>query len=342
LKIQIKKSEFQTLAKRILETLGIKSEHAALVADSLLDAEIRGVESHGLTRLTAYAERIRKGFVTLRPEIKIERKGCILKIDGNNGLGQIVSMEALRQSMETADQYGCAMAAIHNSNHFGTAGYFTRYAAEKGYIAYIASNAGPTMPPFGGIEPLLGTNPFSVSFPADGYDVFTIDIAMSAVAKGKIRIYEKQGKEIPLGWAMDIEGRDTTDPVAAIAGGLLPMGGHKGYGLAMVVDMLCGILSGANLSCETESVVKVTGPAGLGHFICLMRIDSFMDPAAFKARAKAWFDRLKTSPKRAGVEEIFIPGEIENRLMASSGDTIHVLDKTWQGILDLAKSLNIE
>ena len=228
---------------------------------------------------------------------------------------------------------GFALASIGNSNHHGTLGYYTRLAAKEGFIAILASNASASMPPYGSIENILGTNPFAVSFPAGKYENFTIDVAMTTVARGKIRMYEKKGKEIPLGWAMDAEGNDTTNPTAAMAGGLLPMGDHKGYGLAVVVDMLCGILTGSNLSFEIETMFKTTRNANIGHFMMLLDISRFIPLEAFEKRVEQWFDKMKAAKLRPGFEEVIIPGEPENKRNAAKSETIEVLDKTVESIM---------
>ncbi len=326
----------------VLQGAGINPADAEFVADSLIDAEIRGVESHGLMRLESYIERINKKLINVHPNISVvNENGSIIQVNGDNGLGQVITKKALDICMERADESAIAFATIKNTNHFGTAGYYSRLAACKGYIAFAASNASPTMPPFGGIDPLLGTNPFAVSFPAGKYNNFTLDIAMSAVAKGKIRLYEKEGKEIPLGWAMDSLGNDTANPTEAINGGLLPMGGYKGYGLAMIVDLLCGLISGAKLSFETESMFASDSISGIGHFLGVIKIDKLMPIDIFEQKVENWFETLKGSKTRPGVTEIFIPGEIENQKKKNVGESILVLDKTLDAISNLYNKISL-
>lgn len=335
MRTKIKNEEISALSREILEKAGLPAGQAAIVTDSLLDAEIRGIETHGFIRLPAYIERIRGGFIAPDPEITISGAGCVLKVDGGYGLGQVTMREVIDKAMAVADRFGCAIAVIGNSNNFGAAGYFTRYAAEKGYIAYVTSNGGPVMVPFGGKKPMLGTDPFAVSFPAGKYKTFTLDVAVSAVAQGKIRVAEQTGKTIPTGWALDAFGKDTTDPVAALAGAMLPMAGHKGYGMAMIADMLCGLLSGAKVSCEAATMFDKAEKSGIGHFLCLMRVDAFLDAKAFTERVEGWFDRMKDTPKQDGVAEIFIPGEIENKLAETNDGTIEILTKTYEILKNL-------
>jgi len=324
--------EVNNLITEKLEQIGVPEVDALLVADTLLDAEIRGVTSHGLMRLPSYQQRLELRLIEPNPQISIKTEGNVLRVDGGNGLGQVVTRTALDAAMQLAHKKGSAIALVKNSNHFGTAGYYSRIAANRGFGAFVATNASPVMPPFGGLDNMLGTNPFAYSFPAGKYRDFTLDIAMSAVAKGKVRMYAKEGKPIPQGWAMTSDGKDTTDANEAINGVLLPMGGHKGYGLAMVVDFLCGMLTGAKLSCETESLFGSGQVAGIGHFIAVVDIGKISNLDEFKLRTETWLDAMKASRKREGTNEIYIPGEIENLKFTSANGVVEVLDDTLRAI----------
>lgn len=172
----------------------------------------------------------------------------MLVIDADNGMGQIAAENAMKICMKRSDEYGISLAMVNNSNHFGAAGYYTRKAAQRGYLGFIASNGGPKMAPWCGMTPLLGTNPISVSFPAGKDDNFTLDMVMSSVSKGKIIMSDSEGRKIPFGWAIDKDGNDTEDPKEALNGTILPFGGYKGYGIAMIIDMLCANLGLSNFS----------------------------------------------------------------------------------------------
>ena len=214
-KVEVARSE---LTERVVETftrLDVPQEDAALTADSLLDAEICGVESHGLMRVPVYARRLRAGLIAARPDIRIESSGAVLRVDGGNGLGQVVAHRTMEACIRQAREQGSCFAAVSHSNHFGTAGYYTRMAARAQMLGFACTSAGPTVVPFGGRQCLLGTDPFSVAFPADGGPDFTLDVAVSTVAKGKIRIYAREGRPIPGDWAIDRDGHPTTDPNAA-------------------------------------------------------------------------------------------------------------------------------
>lgn len=307
-------------AEKILEALGVTHEDAAKTIDVLVDADMRGIESHGLVRLKLYVEHIVKGAMKPKSDINVTFNGATALVDGDNGLGQVVTMKALDTVLKIAKQYGIGCVAVRNSNHFGPAGYYTRKMAEAGYVGFITSMAGPTTAPFGGLDKLLGTNPFSIAFPAEK-QVFCADMATSAAAKGKVRIYSMKGESIPLGWALDKDGNDTTDPEAALKGILLPMGGHKGYCIALAVDALSALLSGACLSCESSPVSKldVTKPANTGHFLMAVDISRFLPLEQFEKRAQAWFEKLKASTPRNGAT-IMIPGEPEDFKLAETGD----------------------
>lgn len=311
----------------ILTGVGLPEQDAVCVVDSLIDAEISGVESHGLMRLSAYVDRVVQGVAAAAPEINIVDNGAVATVDGGNGLGQVVMGRAVDICMKMAKQYGVGIVTVNHSNHFGTAALYSRKLADQGCIGFVASMAGPTMAPFGGMDLLLGTNPFSVAFPGRKL-TFCADMASSAVAKGKIRIYAKNGQALPMGWALDESGNDTTDPHAAIKGILLPMGGHKGYALAMAVDALCGLLSGGSLSCESTSMFYGSTAANTGHFIAAVDIGHFLPLEEFVDRAQDWFDRIHTSKPRPGFKKILIPGEPEAMLRAKCGERIEILKET--------------
>lgn len=311
---------------KIFQSGGLNERDAGIVSGALMDAEASGVESHGIMRLKAYMDRLECGLASAHPDIEIRQNGAAIQVDGGNGLGQIVMSRAAEECIQTARHYGVAVAAVRRSNHFGTAAYYASQIARAGCIGFAATNAGAAMAPFGGMDTLLGTNPFAVAFPARD-QIFCADMATSAAAKGKIRIYAKQGKAIPLGWALDAEGNDTTDALAAVEGILLPMGGHKGYSLAMAVDALCGLLSGANLSCESPSMFESGRSSDVGHFVCAVHIAHFRPLREFEDRAQRWFERIKSSRPRPGMT-VMIPGEPESERRAAAGERLDILQET--------------
>ena len=332
---QVSVARLRQLAQDALIKLGVPQKDAAVTADVLVDAELSGVESHGLMRLPVYATRLADGAIDPRPDIRSTVNGATALMDGGNGLGPVVAGRAADLCSQLAGQYGVGVVSVRRSNHFGTAAYYSRRMAERGCIGFCASLAGPTMAPFGGMDLLLGTNPFSIAFPG-GKLTFCADMASSATAKGKIRIYAQKGLSIPLGWALDENGNDTTDPAAAIKGILLPMAGHKGYALAMAVDALCGLLSGAALSGESTSVFQGSQPANTGHFMAAVDIGHFLDVDAFARRAEDWFNTIRTSRTRPGFSRILIPGEPEALSRAAAEETVSVLTRTLEQAEQLA------
>lgn len=324
----IRLEEAREIIRRVLDGMGVPEEDIEVVADSLMDAEQSGVESHGLMRLPAYAERLAKGCINSRPDIRIMISGAVAKIDGNNGLGQVITAKAVDTALFLAKEHGVGIVSVSHSNHFGTGAFYSKQLAKAGCIGLVASLAGPTVAPFGGREMMLGTNPFSISFPGKE-NCFCSDMATSAVAKGKIRVYASGGRQIPIGWALDKDGNDTTDPQKAIEGILLPMAGHKGYALAMVVDAVCGLLSGAALSCESASMFS-DKPANTGHFVMAIDIAHFLPLEEFEQRAQDWFDRIHKSRTREGVERVLIPGEPEEKQKLLAGEEMKVRKKTLE------------
>lgn len=328
-RVEIKREALAKMAEEVLTGLNVPAADAALTVAVLMDAEVSGVESHGLMRLKAYADRIAQGVIEARPEVKVEINGAVARVDGGNGLGQVVMAKATDTACELAKKFGIGAVTVCHSNHFGTAAFYANRLADAGCIGLAASMAGPTMAPFGGMDLLLGTNPFAVAFPG-AVQTFCGDMATSATAKGKIRIFEKKGLPLPPGWALDAEGNETTDPAAAIKGILLPMGGHKGYALAMAVDAVSALLSGACLSCESASVFSQKA-ANTGHFVVAVDIAHFLPLNEFKERAQEWFDKIRASRPRPGFS-IMIPGEPEAKKRAAAGDTVSLLSETMAAV----------
>ena len=329
-RIQVSQKEIRAKIEKIMTDLSVPAADAADFADILIDAERRGVESHGLMRVKTYVERIKAGLIEADPEIAIDVNGAVAKIDGGNGLGQVVMVRAARTGIELAKKYGIGMVTVHNSNHFAAAGYYANMIASEGGIGIVTSAAAPVVAPYGGMDVLFGTNPIAIAFPAAS-QTFYGDIATSASSRGKIRVYSKTGLDIPVGWALDRDGNDTTDSAEALKGILLPMAGHKGYILAMAIEAACCLLSGAGLSYESSSIFDFTRTTDSGHSLIAVDIAHFLPLEEFKERAQAWFDRIRSSTPRPG-HEIFIPGEMGDARKRESVETLTVLRETVEAI----------
>jgi LDH2 family malate/lactate/ureidoglycolate dehydrogenase len=264
-----------------------------------------------VSRLNIYIRRIQEGLINPAAELKVDRqRGSTLVINADNGLGQVQAIKSLDMLMPVADERGVAVGTIHNSQHFGALSYYCNLAAENDMILFATTNCEPSMAPYGASEAYFGTNPLASSFPTSkGYPV-KIDLATSLVARGNIFASQKRGESIPPDWALSEDGEQTRDPAEALAGTMLPMAGHKGYALALMVEILSGVLSGAAIGPSIGSMYDdMDRKQDVGHFFCLLDIAAFMDVDQFKQRLGRTIDEIKSSQRRSGVEEIFIPGE---------------------------------
>ncbi len=304
---------------RYLEKWSVPTEDAQMAADVLLSADARGVDSHGIIRLSSYyGSRLKNGLIDpLSPMKVLKETPTTLSIDAGNGLGHPVSVKTMRRTIEKARQSGIAMATVRNSNHYGIAGYYAMMALPEEMIGISFTNSGPLVAPTYGKKAMLGTNPIAVAVPAASQKPFVLDMATSIVPLGRITVYQKENKPIPAGWGIDTNGNVTENPAEVSNGGaLMPLGGtalmrgYKGYGLALMVDIFCGVLAGAGF---TDSVYGSGGeqPANIGHFFAAIRIDAFREIGEFKQDMDALLLSLKNSPKADGENRIFIHGEKE-------------------------------
>jgi LDH2 family malate/lactate/ureidoglycolate dehydrogenase len=314
-------SDLKDFTTRLLQSAGLANAEAGWLAECLVQADMRGVNSHGLMRLRTYAERVRRGVVRPGVAPKIVRETpAFLAIDGGNGNGMWVSRQIMQLCIDRARQTGACFATVHHGNHFGIAASFTEMAAEAGMIGIAMSNASPTMVPTGGRKPLLGANPLSIAIPAGRRPPLVLDMATSTVAQGKIILAAKEGKKsIPSDWAVDPEGNPTTDPNLALKGAMVPFGGAKGYGLALIIDILVAVLSGALTSAHTNNFWKdFEHPQNVGYFLGAWNIASVMPLEQFAERMEALLAEMKACPPAPGHTEVFYPGEIEHRRAAES------------------------
>lgn len=311
-------AEADAFARRLLATLGVPADDAATVAKCLVQADLRGVDTHGLMRLPVYLDRIRRGLVDPAPKLAVERRTPVVgALDGQNGLGFVTATHAMADAIATARTYGIGIVSVRRSTHFGMAASYVLQAIEAGMMSLVFSNASRAMPPWGGRDALLGTSPFAAGAPGGKLPVFVLDMAPSVAARGKIRKAERRGEKIPLGLALDAQGRPTTDPTAAMGGVVLPIGGPKGSGLAIMMDIFGGVISGAAFGGDVGDQQKVLDrPQNVGHFFLAMKPDLFVSEADYKDRMDTLFTRIRAVPKAEGFDEILLPGEIESREMA--------------------------
>ncbi len=294
--------------------LGVPQSSAECVADTLVQADLWGHASHGLMRLFWYGKRLESGAMNARamPEVQDAPQALSL-LDGQDGIGQVMAAAAMARAIRGAKAHGIGAVAVRNSGHFGTAMYFTRMAAEAGCIGFISTNASPAMAPWGGREKRIGNNPASWAAPAGRHPPMMVDMAHTAVARGKLYVARSRGEAIPEGWAIDPNGLVTTDPEAGIAGTILPMAGHKGYALTFAMDVLSGVLSGSAFAPSVVGPYVPEGRSGAGHFVMAVDIAACRPRAAFDADMEALVATMKEAPRAPGVDEIFYPGELEAR-----------------------------
>lgn len=313
--MRIPTADLRAAASAVLEAVGVPGADADLVADSLVMADAWGHQSHGLLRLPWYVKRIRSGVLdpTSRSEI-VTDIGAVAVVDGQHGLGQVIAARAMRDVVTKAQAHGIAAIGVRNSNHFGTAAYFTRMAPAEGCIGILATNGSPAMAPWGGQErKTVGANPWSIAVPAGRYGIAALDIANTAAARGKIYLARQNGVPIPEGWALDATGVPTTDPASALAGLISPMAGHKGYIISFMVDVLSGVLTGSGFGTQVAGPYRYDRRSRCGHFALALDVKAFLPPMEFAARIEALIEEVKSVPTAPGVAEILFPGELETR-----------------------------
>jgi LDH2 family malate/lactate/ureidoglycolate dehydrogenase len=301
----------RTHVARLAAVAGVPPNDADVLADALVDADVHGSATHGVSRLAIYLKRIALGQIDASAELRVERqRGGVIAVDAANGLGQVQTVRTLERLLPLAREHGVAAATVRRSQHFGAVSYYCNRAAEQDMILLATTNCEPAMSPAGGFDAFFGTNPIGASFPTGRGWPVKVDLATSVVARGNIIAADREGRAIPEGWALDANGDPTTDAAAALAGTVLTMAGHKGYALALLVELLSGALSGAAIGPDVGSMYKqLDRPQDVGHFLCLVDISAFVDPVEFRRRVDATIDRIKASRRRPGVDEILVPGE---------------------------------
>jgi len=324
--------------------MGVPAEDAKLFAEALVDADLHGVPTHGVSRLSIYLKRIEAGLIDSKAELAIDRRAdSVLVIDAGNGLGQVQARKALDLLIPLAQQNGVAVATIRNSQHFGALSWFCNYAAGRQMILLAMTNCEPAMSPEGGYEAFFGTNPIAASFPTGKGFPVKIDLSTSIVARGNIIAAQKKKQSISEGWALDPQGRPTTDATQALLGTVLTMAGHKGYALAMMVELFSGVLSGSAIGPAVGSMYKnLDRKQDVGHFFCLLDVKAFLDYGEYLHRIDETIDSIKASKKRPGTEEILVPGERSARKAAiNNAEGIPVSPETVAELEQWCAKLNI-
>lgn len=313
---RFKEEELVELGTRLLLTSGMKKEHAVTIAKDLVAADMRGLYSHGISRIPMYLKRIDCKCVKPNPDIKVEQvAAAVLKVNGDDGMGFLVAHKAVEAGIKLAKKTGIAMVGCNHSTHYGMAALYVKQAVEAGYCCMVYTNSSPALPVYGGRTVFLGAAPFAAGM-VGGYEspAYILDMAMTKTARGKIRVAMINNEPIAEGLALDSEGNPTTDAKKAFEGVCLPFGGPKGAALAMLMDMLAGMYTDSNYAGDVSSLYyRFDEPQNLGHIIFIMKADMFMNLDEYKKKMDIYYKRLKALPKAAGVDEILMPGEPEDR-----------------------------
>jgi LDH2 family malate/lactate/ureidoglycolate dehydrogenase len=344
-------SRLKELIVRVLEKVDVTPGDAAIVADVLAAADLRGIESHGTARLDSYyVSRIRSGTINARGNDQVLRETATsIAIDAGNAMGHPVSYRAMQSAIAKAKDTGAGFATVRNSNHFGIAGFYAMMALEHDMIGICSTNSVRYGTVTYGKEIMLGTNPLAFAIPAANEPAFVLDFATTTVPRGKLEVYNRKSLPLKHGWAIDADGRETLDPQTALKGALLPLGGfgtegagYKGYGLGLLVDILCGVLSGGAFGTDTPLPNSPPEGGKISHFFGALRVDAFRDVAGFKADVDKELRAFKDSAKAPGSERIYVAGEIEfenTKRNRANGVPIH--EKVWDGLEKLTADLGI-
>src|SRR5689334_15778718 len=272
-RVYVKAEDADAFVRALLLAHGLPDGDAATVASCLVSADLRGVDTHGICRLPIYLDRVRRGLINAKPNLAPKRVTPVAaSLDGQDAFGFVVGMVAIKEAMAMARDFGIGIVSVKRSTHFGMAASYVIPALEAGFITMVFSNASAAMPPWGGKDGLLGTSPFAAGAPGGKLAPFLLDMSPAVAARGKIRRAERRGEKIPLGYALDAQGRPTTDPKAALGGVVLPIGGYKGSGLSMLMDIMSGVISGAGFAGGVADQYKVYDrPQDVGHFFLAMK-----------------------------------------------------------------------
>lgn len=299
-------------AQRLLEAHGVSASDARTVADNLICADLRGVESHGINRLPSYLQRVRQGVLNPQAQPVLSQiTPVVAHVSGQNAFGAVVAKKAMAAATDMARIHGIGMVACKSSNHFGMSAWTVQQAIDAGFMSLVFTNSSPALPAWGGREQILGVSPIACGAPGEPIP-FILDMAPSVAARGKIYKALRRGESIPDDWALDGEGNRTTDPAKALNGGvMLPMGGPKGSALAIMMDVFSGVFSGSAFAGHVAGPYDPSRPGDVGHFIMAMKPDLFVSADDFRERMRYLYERVVGSERMAGVDRIYFPGELE-------------------------------
>ncbi len=341
--ILVPADDLTALVTRIFVAAGMAEKAAATIADGLVQADLEGLPSHGVLLVELYVDRLRSGSVSTRESAEVVSDcGCAVVLDAGNAFGLLTGDQSIRIAVERAKEHSCGIVAVRHGFHFGAARRYAVEAAGQDCIGIAMCNTRPLMPAPGGAERVVGNNPIAIALPTDDAVPLVLDMATSAAAMGKVRIAEKAGQAIPETWAVRSDGRPTTNATEAIAGMLLPAAGPKGFGLALMIDLMCGLLSGG---ASGDKVRPLYGdpalPYDCSHLFIAIDVGHFCDPAAFRAGAAAAAARIRRGKRAPGVAQLFAPGEPEWRRRESAGCQVKLEPAVAGNLIKLAEALGV-
>jgi L-2-hydroxycarboxylate dehydrogenase (NAD+) len=339
--------ELRNFCQKAYEKVGVPAKEAGIVADLLVRSDLRGVETHGVTRLPIYIQRLQKGYVRKEPRITVvKEKGPTAYLDAHGSMGHITAYRGMEKAIAKAEEFGIGWVSVKDSGHFGVAGLFPMMALKRDFIGYIFSNSAPMMFPWGGRGRIIGNNPLAYAIPAEKHQPVVLDFSLSVVPSGRLILSRKKGEKIPLGWAFDKNGLPTEDPYEGYEGGgsLAPVGGHKGYGLVLVHEMLTSVLTGGKWTRNIKSLYEEdpSGIQGTCHTFMALDPDCFIGREEFKKSVDAYIEAIKGSARASGTVEILVPGEPEYRTERKFlREGIPLAPNTVKELQNLAISLGI-
>ena len=331
------------LIARLFAAAGLTEQAAVTVAEGLVEADLEGLPSHGVMLVEMYLDRLRAGSVTTRETTEIvSDRGCSVVLDAGHAFGHLTGDQSIDIAVSRAKQHGVGIVAVRHGFHFGTAGRYAQKAADKDCIGIAMCNTRPLMPAPGGAERVVGNNPIAIAVPSDGAIPIVLDMATSEAAMGKIRLAEKAGASIPTTWAVRDDGSPTTDPKEAIAGMLLPAAGPKGFGLAFMIDLICGLLAGGGHGAGVKPLYgDPSVPYDCSHLFIAIDVAHFCDIAQFRTQAAAAAEGIRSGKRAPGIAQLFVPGEPEWRRRESAAGKVKLEPAVAGNLIKLAQDLKV-
>jgi len=307
-------SEARAFVEKVLVGNRVPGDNAVIVAKYLVEADLRGVDTHGMNRMPSYMARIRQGVLDAGASPTIRQiTPAVAQVDGHNGFGFLAASKGMAVAIDMAKTFGIGMVSVKHSNHFGMSAWVVQQALDAGMMSLVFTNSSPALPVWGGKSKLMGVSPIACGAPGGAKGrPFIMDMAPSVAARGKIYKALRRGEKIPQDWALDKDGQRTDDPAKALEGVMLPMGGPKGSAIAIMMDVFSGVLSGSAFAGHVTNPYDPSKPADVGHFLVAIKPDLFMSVEQFRERMDYLYSRVVGSDKMAGVERIYFPGEIED------------------------------